>query len=131
MQNAEFSYTLASNTKNAEIDSDWFDYKVSNDASHIFFGFNNKKLWRSVSYNATYKLWSVAESKYIQSIFDMEEFLTFCPSGPENIQVLQWAPKGVAGCFICDFNMFYFSDPLNMASLTKITTDGLDNALRL
>lgn len=108
---------------------DWFAYKVSNDASHIFFGYDNKKLWRSVSYNATYKLWSVAEKKYIDSIFDKAEFLEHCPSGPSNIQVLQWAPKGVAGAFICDFNMYYFSDPLNMASVTKITSDGLDNEI--
>merc|ERR1712127_178086 len=128
LKNAEFSETLASAT-NIEGMDDWFAYKVSNDASHIFFGYDNKKLWRSTSYNATYKLWSVAENKYIESIFDKTEFLDLCPSGPTNIQVLQWAPKKVAGAFICDFNMYYFSDPLNMSSVTKITSDGLDNEI--
>ena len=109
-----------------------FDWRMSPDGKWIFYGFNFQKLWRTVSYNASYELYSVESQEYVPSMFDDPEFATekYCIEGKNSIQYLTWGSPysaNIAGAFVCGFNVFYFSNPTDLSSVVKVTDDGLDN----
>lgn len=113
-------------------DSQWFRYLPNYDGTHMFLGYDRKKLWRSVSYNASYSLYNTQTKTCIDT-----EIFAHCDDGgfdaSNDIQYISWAPndgghdRPAAGLFVCNFNIYYFADATDSNTVKQLTSDGKDN----
>ena len=124
-----FSKSLAKNTKFQG--QTWFKYSVSPDQKYILFGYDRRKLWRSVSYNATYQLYDVESQQYIESAWSKTPVSACDSNNSDNpeIQYISWAPKGHSLVMVCHYNIWYTSDPTTSMVQVQDNLDGLENQI--